>query len=168
MDQKQVEDIVANAQFGDLIEFSYPVGFSHWGVYDGDGLVIHFAIADEGDFMTTFRGYLQTVIPFCGDLLLGDTKIRQQPLAEINVPDGAHILISNNRHACEPSQEGEMRQRRDALLGQELPYNLFELNCEHFATFIRYGMAVCNQIPGRTKNQECEEATETFQNLCPK
>lgn len=96
--------------------------------------------------MTTFRGYLQTVIPFCGDLLLGDTKIRQQPLAEINVPDGAHILISNNRHACEPSQEGEMRQRRDALLGQELPYNLFELNCEHFATFIRYGMAVCNQV----------------------
>lgn len=43
----QVEDITANAQFGDLIEFSYPVGFSHWGVYDEDGHVIHFAVAGE-------------------------------------------------------------------------------------------------------------------------
>lgn len=43
----QVEDITANAQFGDLIEFSYPVGFSHWGVYDGDGHVIHFAVAGK-------------------------------------------------------------------------------------------------------------------------
>lgn len=96
--------------------------------------------------MRRFRGYLQTVFPVCGDLLLGDTKIRRQPLTEINVPDGAHLLISNNRHACKPSEESEMRQRRDALLDKELPYNLFKLNCEHFATFIRYGMSVCNQV----------------------
>ncbi|KAG5282025.1 hypothetical protein AALO_G00051430 [Alosa alosa] len=163
--QQQVEDIIANAQFGDLIEFSYPVGFSHWGVYDGDGHVIHFAVADEGDVMKRFRGCLQTVFPLCGDLLLGDTKIRRQPLAEINVPDGAHILISNNRHTFKPSEEPIMRLRRNLLLEKELPYNLFKLNCEHFATFIRYGKAVCNQIPGKTKNKEQEEATETFQKL---
>ncbi|KAL2103702.1 hypothetical protein ACEWY4_000570 [Coilia grayii] len=163
--QQQVEDVIANAHVGDLIEFSYPIGYSHWGVYDGDGHVVHFSVADEGRLMKTFRGYLQTVFPLCGDLLLGDTHIRRQPLSEVNVPDGAHVLISNNRHACKPSEERYIRKRLDALLDKELPYNLFKLNCEHFATFVRYGVAVCNQIPGRTKNKEMEEATETFQKL---
>lgn len=41
----QVVEIEASAHFGDLIEFSYPIGYSHWGVYDGDGHIIHFAVA---------------------------------------------------------------------------------------------------------------------------
>uniref|UniRef100_A0A668RBA1 LRAT domain-containing protein n=1 Tax=Oreochromis aureus TaxID=47969 RepID=A0A668RBA1_OREAU len=111
-----------------LIEFSYPLGYSHWAVYDDDGHVIHFAVA------------------VCGDLLLGETKIRRVPVGEVNVPHGAHALVSNNRHAFTPSAPEDMRLRRDALLNQSLPYNLFTLNCEHFATFIRYGKAVCNQV----------------------
>ncbi|XP_030641013.1 phospholipase A and acyltransferase 2-like [Chanos chanos] len=162
---EQVEDIVATAQFGDLIEFSYPVGYSHWGVYDGDGYVIHFAVSDEGEVMKMFRNSLQTIFPLCGDLLLGETKIRRQLLSEVNVPSGAHVLISNTRHARKPSPEAEMRRRRDALLDKELTYNLFTLNCEHFATFVRYGESVCNQIPGRAKNTELKEATEVFQGL---
>lgn len=43
----QIEEIVSTAQFGDLIEFAYPIGYSHWGVYDEDGFVIHFAVAGE-------------------------------------------------------------------------------------------------------------------------
>ncbi|KAM9429302.1 uncharacterized protein ACWYII_017453 [Salvelinus alpinus] len=31
-------------KFGDLIEFSYPIGYSHFGVYDEDGHIIHFAV----------------------------------------------------------------------------------------------------------------------------
>ena len=38
---------MSTAQFGDLIEFIYPIGYSHWGVYDEDGYVIHFAVAGE-------------------------------------------------------------------------------------------------------------------------
>lgn len=38
---------MSTAKFGDLIEFSYPIGYAHWGVYDGDGHVIHFAVAGE-------------------------------------------------------------------------------------------------------------------------
>lgn len=41
----QLDHIVASAQFGDLIEFSYPVGYSHWAVYQEDGHVMHFAVA---------------------------------------------------------------------------------------------------------------------------
>ncbi|XP_023126874.1 phospholipase A and acyltransferase 4-like [Amphiprion ocellaris] len=162
---QQVEHIVTNGKFGDLIEFDYPIGFSHWGVYDEDGYVVHFAVPDEGPVMSTIRNYLQAVVQICGDLLLGETRIRRMRLAEINVPKGAHVLIRNNGHALTPSAPEDMRQRLDALLDQHFQYQLFTLNCEHFATFIRYGKSVCNQIPTRPKNVECEGATAVFQGI---
>ncbi|XP_064155812.1 phospholipase A and acyltransferase 2 [Anguilla rostrata] len=163
--EDQVREVVSNAQFGDLIEFSYPIGYSHWGVYDDDGHVIHFAVADEGRLKSVVRGYIQTVFPVCGDLLLGETKIRRQLVADVNVPSGSNVMITNNRHARHKSSEEEIRRRRDALLERELTYKLFTLNCEHFATFVRFGQAVCNQIPGKSKNVECKEATEVFQDI---
>ena len=96
--------------------------------------------------MSNIRNYLQTAFPVCGDLLLGETQIRRQPLAEVNVPKGARIIISNSRHVDNSSTEKQMRSRRDALLNKVLPYRLFTLNCEHFASFVRYGQAVCNQV----------------------
>ncbi|KAF5889073.1 death effector domain-containing protein-like, partial [Clarias magur] len=141
----QVADIEASAHYGDLIEFSYPIGYSHWGVYDGDGHVVHFAVADESQLMQKFRGYLQTMFPVCGDLLLGETRIRRQHLAEVNVPKGAQLLVSNTKHELQPSEYENMKQRLDSLLDKQLPYKLFTQNCEHFATFVRYGKSVCNQ-----------------------
>ncbi|XP_061668273.1 phospholipase A and acyltransferase 2-like [Syngnathoides biaculeatus] len=163
--EAQIEEIASSAKFGDLIEFSYPIGYSHWGVYDEDGHVIHFAVADEGQLMNQLRTSLQSLFPLCGDLLLGATRIRRVPLGEVTVPSGVHILISNNRHAFTPSSPEEMRRRRDALEKKELTYNLFSLNCEHFATFVRYGKAVCNQIPTKPKNVETTSATKTFQDI---
>ncbi len=96
--------------------------------------------------MNSIRTSLQTWFPVCGDLLIGETRIRRVPLGEVNVPKGVHVMISNNRHAFTPSAPEDMRQRCDALLDQDFPYNLFTLNCEHFATFVRYGKAVCNQV----------------------
>ena len=96
--------------------------------------------------MSHIRNYLQTAFPVCGDLLLGETQIRRQPLAEVNVPKGARIIISNSRHVDNSSTEKQMRSRCDALLNKVLPYRLFTLNCEHFASFVRYGRAVCNQV----------------------
>ncbi|KAK5894072.1 hypothetical protein CesoFtcFv8_010796 [Champsocephalus esox] len=162
---EQVEEITSIAKFGDLIEFSYPIGYSHWGVYDEDGYVIHFAVADESQLMSNIRSSLQRFIPVCGDLLIGETRIRRVPLAEVNVPKGVHALISNNRHFFTPSASEDMRLRCDALLDQDFPYQLFSLNCEHFATFVRYGKAVCNQIPTRPKNEECETATAIFKDV---
>ncbi|XP_037628422.1 phospholipase A and acyltransferase 4-like [Sebastes umbrosus] len=163
--EQQVEQINSTAKLGDLIEFSYPIGYSHWAVYDEDKHVFHFAVADEGKLMNNVRTAIQALLPVCGDLLIGMTKIRRMPLREVTVPKGVHILISNNRHAFTPSASEDMRRRRDALLGQDFQYHLLDLNCEHFATFVRYGKAVCNQIPTRSKNVECEEATATFEGI---
>ncbi|XP_060786941.1 phospholipase A and acyltransferase 4-like [Neoarius graeffei] len=163
--EDQVAEIKASAHFGDLIEFVYPIGYSHWGVYDGDGYIIHFAVADESELMQTFRTCLQTIFPVCGDLLLGETQIRRQRLAEVNVPQGARVLVNNTQHTFQPSEPEDMQRRRYALLNIQLPYKLFTQNCEHFATFVRYGKAVCNQIPGRSKNKECEQATKVFEDI---
>ncbi|XP_029013197.1 phospholipase A and acyltransferase 2-like [Betta splendens] len=160
--QEQVDRIVSTASFGDLVEFSYPIGYSHWGVYVGDGHVIHFAVADQGQMLTTVRSALQHMFPVCGDLLLGETMIRRVPLAEVNVPKGVNATINNDRHDFTPSAPEDMRRRCDALLDQVFQYHLFNFNCEHFATFIRYGKAVCNQIPGRRKNKECLDTTLVF------
>ncbi|KAA8590742.1 hypothetical protein FQN60_001685, partial [Etheostoma spectabile] len=154
------EEIASTAKFGDLIEFSYPIGYSHWGVYVEDGNVIHFAVADQGQLMSSIRSSLQAIFPVCGDLLLGETKIRRVPLVEVNVPKGTHVLISNNRHAFTPSAPEDMRLRCHALLDEEFPYHLFTLNCEHFATFIRYGKAVCNQ--GRQVMESVEFKCQVF------
>ncbi|KAK9520011.1 hypothetical protein VZT92_022698 [Zoarces viviparus] len=163
--QEQVEEITSTAKFGDLIEFAYPIGYSHWGVYDEDGYVFHFAVADERQLMSNIRTYLQKIFPVCGDLLLGMTKIRRVPLGEVNVPKGVRISIGNSRHTFTPSAPEHMRPRCDALLDQDFQYKLFTLNCEHFATFVRYGKAVCNQIPARPKDKECEVATAVFKNV---
>ncbi|KAI5095331.1 hypothetical protein C0J45_15406 [Silurus meridionalis] len=166
MDYKtQAAEVEASAHFGDLIEFVYPIGYSHWGVCDGDGYVIHFAVADETQIMNTFRGYLQTIFPVCGDLLLGETRIRRQRISEVNVPKGARVMVSNSEHTFTPSEPWDMKRRSDSLLDKKFPYKLFTQNCEHFATFVRYGKAVCNQIPGKAKNKECEEATKVFADI---
>lgn len=105
-----------------------------------------FSIPDETQVMSTFRGFLQTVFPVCGDLLLGETKIRRQLLSEVNVPKGARVLVSNGRHDLQPSPEDEIRKRRNALLDKEFTYKVLTFNCEHFATFVRSGKAMCNQV----------------------
>lgn len=105
-----------------------------------------FPSLEEGQLMNSVRTSLQTMFPVCGDLLLGETMIRRMPLGEVNVPKGAHVMISNTRHAFKPSEPEDMQLRCDALLGQTFPYNLLTLNCEHFATFVRYGKSVCNQV----------------------
>ncbi|KAF3697381.1 Retinoic acid receptor responder protein 3 [Channa argus] len=163
--QQQVYQIVSTAKFGDLIEFCYPIGYSHWGVYAEDGYVIHFAVADEGQLMSHIRNSLQVMFPVCGDLLLGETMIRRVPLGEVTVPKGARVSINNTCHTFTPSTPEEIMLRCNALLGQVFQYHLFNFNCEHFATFVRYGKAVCNQIPARRKNTECVEATAIFKDF---
>ena len=96
--------------------------------------------------MNRIRTSIQTFLPVCGDLLIGQTRIRRMPLSEVTVPKGAQVVICNNRHCFRPSAPEDMRQRRDALLDQTFAYHLLNLNCEHFATFVRYGKAVCNQV----------------------
>ncbi|XP_071393930.1 phospholipase A and acyltransferase 4-like [Centroberyx affinis] len=162
--EKQIDKNVSTAEIGDLIEFVYQgTGFSLWGVYDGDGHVIHFGVADENLMQRVCRSFLQQMVQHSsGDRLLKRTKIRRQPIAQIKVPLGTRIKVNNNKHRLSPSPQDLMRHRCDTFLDQEFTYDLLNFNSEHFATFVRYGRAVCNQIPFKKKDEEHTGATQTF------
>ncbi|MCI4390649.1 hypothetical protein PGIGA_G00125060 [Pangasianodon gigas] len=107
---------------------------------------------------------LQKVFPSCGSILLGQTKIRREYITCVPVPEGAHIKISNDCHHYPASSVTDMRRRLNGLLGEVLDYNLLSQNCEHFATFVRYGVAVCNQVPLH-KDKEQRKTTQLFQDI---
>nr|XP_049613635.1 phospholipase A and acyltransferase 4 isoform X2 [Syngnathus scovelli] len=162
--EAQIEEISSKAKFGDLIEFSFPVGYSHWAVYDDDGHVIHLAVTDEVMLMRSAQAF-HKVMARRGELMKDTTRICRVPISEVTLPRGTRILINNNRHAFTPSSPEEIRRRRDALEDVELVYNYFVLNCEHFATFVRYGKAICNQILTKPQNRETKSATKVFRHI---
>lgn len=62
------------------------------------------------------------------------------------MPPGTQIRVNNDKHNLVPSPQETMRLRCETFVHQEFKYDLMNFNSEHFATFVRYGRAVCNQV----------------------
>ncbi|XP_019948855.1 phospholipase A and acyltransferase 4-like [Paralichthys olivaceus] len=165
MTRRQVDQSVSTADYGDLIEFVNPLlGLSLWGVYVGEGLVIHFGVGDENMTQKACRSFFQQMAPkSSGDRVLKQTRICKQRIEDIKLPVGTRIRVNNNKHNLIPSPQEMMRYRSDTFLQQEFKYDLMNFNSEHFATFVRYGHAVCNQIPFKKKNEAHVDTTQTLQ-----
>ncbi|XP_068592288.1 phospholipase A and acyltransferase 2-like [Cebidichthys violaceus] len=162
MTWRQIDPSVSAAEIGDLIEFVYPwSGLSLWGAYIGEGCVVHFGVGDENMVQRTCRSFLQQLVPKSnGDRVLRKTRICTQRITEIKVPPGTRIRVNNNNnHNLVPSPQEMMTNRCETFLNQEFKYDLVNFNSEHFATFVRYGTAVCNQ----KKNNAHVAITETLQ-----
>ncbi|KAK6466426.1 phospholipase A and acyltransferase 2-like [Huso huso] len=112
---------------GDLIEFDR-VGFYHWGIYVGDGYIVHLSPADDKR---------ATVIPV-------DVKIRKE---KIDVVAAGQPWRVNNLHDATRKHRSpqKMVQLAEAEVGKTHRYDLAEHNCEHFVTELRYGVAVGRQ-----------------------
>lgn len=80
-----------------------------------------------------------------GDRVLKKTRICTQHITEIKVPPGTCIRV-NNKYNLVPSPHETMRSCCETFLHQEFKYDLINFNSEHFATFVRYGHAVSNQV----------------------
>ncbi|XP_071325543.1 phospholipase A and acyltransferase 4-like [Trachinotus anak] len=165
MTWRQIDQSVSTAEIGDLIEFMNPLlALSLWGVYVGEGLVIHFGVGDENMTQKACRSFLQQMVPKSnGDRALKKTRICTQRITDIKVPPGTRIRVNNNKHNLAPSPQETMRYRCETFLHQEFKYDLMNFNSEHFATFVRYGHAVCNQIPFKKKNEAHTDTTQTLQ-----
>ncbi|KAI3361005.1 hypothetical protein L3Q82_013213, partial [Scortum barcoo] len=146
-----IDASVSTAEIGDLIEFVHPWSqLSLWGVYVGDGHVIHFGVGDENVTQKACRSFLQQMAPKSkGDRALKKTRICTQRVTEIKVPLGTCIRVNNNEHNLVPSTQEMMMNRCQTFLHQEFKYDLMNFNSEHFATFVRYGNAVCNQVSSK-------------------
>ncbi|XP_023186406.1 HRAS-like suppressor 2 [Xiphophorus maculatus] len=140
-----VDRCVSTAEIGQLIEFVNPwLGLSPWGVYTGEGYVIHFGVGDENMPQQAGRSFLQLMAPKSkGDRVLKKTRISRQRIPEIRVPAGTRISV-NNKHNLTASPLETIWRRCETFLHQEFKYDLVNFNSEHFATFVQYGHAVSN------------------------
>ncbi|KAH0627266.1 hypothetical protein JD844_002780 [Phrynosoma platyrhinos] len=129
--------LLQKPELGDLIEIDR-LGYQHWAVYVGGGYVVHLVSADG-------------VLPNASLSLSVNTKkalVKKQRLSE--VIEGNEWRVNNkhdNKHDPKPRQE--IAQAALQKVGEEIDYDVFTMNCEHFANYQRYGQYECGQIiPG--------------------
>nr|XP_057939992.1 phospholipase A and acyltransferase 4-like [Doryrhamphus excisus] len=165
MKWRQIDNKVSTAEIGDLIEFVNPwLGLSLWGVYMGKGHVIHFGVGDENMTQKACRSLMQLMLPRSkGDGVLKKTTIISEPICDIRVPAGIRIRVNNDKHQLVPSTLDVMMHRCHTFLNQEFKYDLINFNSEHFATFVRYGRAVCTQIPFQKTNADHADTTANLE-----
>lgn len=112
---------------GDVLEVVRGL-YSHYGVYAGDGKVIHFT-ADDGS------GHSETD-PNNADIIETDFSVFQK---------GGHINVDNQEEA--KYSRDEIVSRARALIGtQKGNYDLVTNNCEHFAKYCKTGSKISDQV----------------------
>ncbi|KAJ8405168.1 hypothetical protein AAFF_G00321590 [Aldrovandia affinis] len=122
-------------QVGDLIEI-FRGTYQHWVVYIGDGYIIHLAPPTEA----AHGGSYSMMSVLCDKAI-----VKKEGLWEVVGTDQYTI---NNRldDKYQPRSADAILRDAERLLGQELPYCVFQGNCEHFATELRYGKAESRQV----------------------
>ncbi|KAG7282021.1 hypothetical protein CRUP_020126 [Coryphaenoides rupestris] len=120
---------------GDLIEI-FRGSYQHWAVYIGDGFVVHLAPPSE----VPGAGVNSMMSVFCEKAVV--------ERAEIWDVVGTHQWQINNilDDQYEPRPAHVVVREARALVGMEMPYCVFQGNCEHFATELRYGQAQSRQV----------------------
>ena len=114
------------AQYGDIIKVNHAL-YAHYGVYVGDGKVIHYTDTDGGDF----KG-----------------KVQEGTLASfLNGEDGYLVCEfdpDEYEHIYSPEETVERARSRLDKGG----YNFFTHNCEHFAVWCKTGELRSSQVAG--------------------
>ncbi|PVD22497.1 hypothetical protein C0Q70_18311 [Pomacea canaliculata] len=133
-------EVLASLDVGDLVEF--PRGnYSHWAVYLGGKDVIHLA-GDDNDglnaqlnptYLTSFSGqcFNKAIVRIDSFYHVAGTDKAQR----------SNILDEKKQ----PLPRRQIVQRALSKLGEE-GYNILMKNCEHFATWCRYGEASSDQV----------------------
>ncbi|XP_057595285.1 phospholipase A and acyltransferase 1 isoform X1 [Hippopotamus amphibius kiboko] len=124
-----------NPQPGDLIEVFRP-GYQHWALYLGDGYVINIAPLDDG---------VSASFTSAKSVFSRKALVKMQLLKDVVGNDTYRI---NNKYdeTYPPLPVEEVMQRSEFVIGQEVEYDIFVNNCEHFVTLLRYGEGVSEQV----------------------
>ncbi|CAL8268711.1 unnamed protein product [Boreogadus saida] len=120
---------------GDLIEI-FRGSYQHWAVYIGDGFIVHLAPPSE----VPGAGANSVMSVFCENAL-----VKRAELWDVVGTDKWQI---NNTldDQYEPRPADLVVQEALDSVGDKLPYCVFQMNCEHFATELRYGKAQSRQV----------------------
>ncbi|NXU44011.1 HRSL1 enzyme, partial [Drymodes brunneopygia] len=120
---------------GDLIEIKRGRS-QHWALYVGDGYVIHVTAADEN---------APPVVAESVTLVTKRAMVRKQLLKKVTENFDWDINNKYDRYRI-PFPMEEIIWRAKPWINKEVPYLLFEENCEHFVTMLRYGEGVSDQV----------------------
>ncbi|KAL3870952.1 hypothetical protein ACJMK2_038977 [Sinanodonta woodiana] len=127
--------VLEELNVGDTIEF--PRGcYSHWAVYIGDEKVVHLTGDDNDGINGNFdSGNLFTI---CG---------RRFNKAYVKVDNFWDVVLGCKVKIIklDTSSEEDIVQRAMSKLG-EIGYNVMWCNCEHFASWCRYGKEKSEQV----------------------
>ncbi|XP_075182800.1 phospholipase A and acyltransferase 2-like isoform X2 [Anomaloglossus baeobatrachus] len=117
-------------QLGDLIEFIRPF-YQHWGIYVGDGYVVHLTDQEGGSSLSSAFG--------------GSAVVRKDHLE--NVAKGCCYKVNNKYdEKVKPYPPEKVVRAALELVDQTMPYSVTRANCEHFATELRYGKGFSDQV----------------------
>ncbi|XP_075411749.1 phospholipase A and acyltransferase 1 [Tenrec ecaudatus] len=121
-------------KLGDLIEVFRP-GYQHWALYLGDGYVINLAPVDDG---------IPASFTSAKSIFSRKALVKMQPLKDVVGNDSYRI---NNKYdeLYPPLPTEEVMQRSEFVIGHEVAYDIFDNNCEHFVTLLRYGEGFSEQ-----------------------
>ncbi|XP_038654747.1 phospholipase A and acyltransferase 2-like isoform X1 [Scyliorhinus canicula] len=126
---------------GDLVEFNYGP-FQHWAIYVGGDKIVHLTVPESQE-----RSRWSRVFPSSGYIVCLRTQVRLQSVwevrgqPEVRVWNETHDRLLGNPDAWERIEGRIVR-----LLNRQFTYSLFTFNCEHLATFLRYGVSLCSQV----------------------
>jgi len=129
---------------GDMIEFQRGI-YSHWGIYVGDGYIIHATDVQSGNGSFSGSSSGSSSRSSSGVSRNVDRKVLKQLLTQ--VVDGCKFYVNNYLDKShEPFSPDEIVQRAEAEVDTYYDYSLFTNNCEHFVTLMRYGISISNQV----------------------
>ncbi|XP_060938177.1 phospholipase A and acyltransferase 4-like [Limanda limanda] len=116
---------------GDLIEI-FRKAFQHWAIYIGKNEVVHFVL--DGGLSTGLSASLSST-----------GKVLREKLTDVVGNDRYKVNnhLDKRRKARDPSI---IVKEACAMVGHELKYSIATFNCEHFATKMRYGVGVSQQV----------------------
>ncbi|XP_077311887.1 phospholipase A and acyltransferase 2-like [Lithobates pipiens] len=120
---------------GDLIEF-YRVGYQHWGVYVGNGYIVH--LTDPQGLSLLFSVVRATAV------------VRRDYLE--SVARGCDYKVNNKYDSkCSPYPAIKIVNAALEEVGKTKNYSVTSANCEHFASYLRYGEQFSDQVDNAKK-----------------
>lgn len=130
-----------DAKPGDLIEI-FRLGYQHWGVYVGDGYIIH--LAPPSEMCPAGSSSLMSVAT-------NKAYVRKDQLRVVAGSDRWRVnnkLDGRRTHHPPHVIVKEAHER----VGTLIEYSVVSSNCQHFANQLRYGVATSPQVTEAVTN----------------
>ncbi|XP_046583669.1 phospholipase A and acyltransferase 2-like isoform X1 [Haliotis rubra] len=137
--QRHNQTVLDNLELGDMLEFKRGA-YSQWAVYVGNKEVVHLSGVDGPTQSGLFTSVSISGAQFDNGI------IRKDAFWDVV---GLNEVCKNNSkdEKLKHFKPSEIVQRALSRLG-EVGYNILFNNCEHFATWCRYGKEESDQVQG--------------------